>query len=115
MPEASPAPASLIARLDLIRRRPGLYLSVGPPNHGAMLERLDTWIVGYTEAVRVHQIRDPGVELYSTFWQFLEKRLGRSMSQGTIPTIRLISSSDAEAWVTYWRLFDELRESAGTP
>ena len=80
-----------------------------------MLERLDTWIVGYTEAVRVHQLRDPGVDLYSSFWQFLEQRLGRSMSQGTIPTIRLLSATDAEAWVTYWRLFDEFRESAGAP
>jgi len=115
VPEAPPNPASLIFRLDLIRRRPGLYLGVGPPNHAAMLERLDTWIVGYTEAVRVHQIRDPGIELYESFWPFLEKRLGQNMSRGTIPTIRLLSSTDAEAWVTYWRLFDEFRESVATP
>jgi len=96
-----------MARLALIRAKPGLYLGVGPPHFATMLERLDTWIVGYSEAVRVHQIRDPGVDLYSSFWQFVEQCLGRSLSEGTIPTIRLVSINDAEAWQTYWRLLEE--------
>src|SRR5204863_2422201 len=92
-----PSSASLLPRLDLIRLRPGLYLGVVPPHFGAMLDRLDTWIVGYSEAVMAHGIRDPGLDLYSSFWQFLEERLGRGMSEGTIPTIRLLSINDAEA------------------
>ena len=93
--------------------RPGLYLGVVPPNFAIMLERLDTWIVGYSEAVRAHGVRDPGLEVYSSFWQFLERRFGRNMSEGTIPTIRLLSMNDAEAWETYWRLLDEFRQNAG--
>ena len=106
-------PASLLERLDLIRTHPGLYLGVVPPHFAAMLERLDTWIVGYSEAVRAHHVRDPGLEIYSSFWQFLEERFGRGMSEGTIPTIRLLTIDDAEAWETYWRLLDEFRASAG--
>jgi hypothetical protein len=95
--------------LDLIRLRPGMYLGTGPPHYGAMLDRLDTWIVGYSEAVRAHEVRDAGIEMYSSFWQYLERRLDRQMSQGTIPTIRLVSMTDAEAWETYWRLLDDFR------
>jgi hypothetical protein len=104
---------SLLTWLDMIQARPGMYLGAHPPHYGAMLDRLESWIVGYSEAIRTHQIRDPGIELYWSFWQFLEKRLGRSMEQGTIPTIRLISGNDAEAWETYWRLLTEFRTSAG--
>jgi hypothetical protein len=107
------SPASLLQRLDLIRMRPGMYLGANAPNHGVMLDRLDTWIVGYSEAIRVHQIRDPGVELYESFWQFLEKRLDRSMEKGTIQTIRMLSVTDAEAWEMYWRLLAEFRASVG--
>jgi hypothetical protein len=98
--------------LDMIRARPGMYLGAGPPHFGAMLDRLDTWIVGYGEAVRAHQVQDPGLELYGSFWQFLERRIERNMSEGTIPTIRLISMNDAEAWETYWRLLTEFRDGA---
>ena len=113
MLESDPTtPASLIHRLGLIRTRPGLYLGVGPPHFEAMLERLDAWIVGYSEAIRAHGIQDPGLELYSSFWQFLEQRVGRNMSQGTIPTIRLLSATDGEAWDTYWRLLEEFCRGA---
>jgi hypothetical protein len=97
--------------LDLIRARPGMYLGTGPLHFGAMLDRLDTWIVGYSEAVRAHEVEDPGLELYGSFWQFLERRIARHISDGTIPTIRLISMNDAEAWETYWRLLTEFRDS----
>ena len=40
-------------------------------------------------------------------------KIGRPISQGTIPTLRLISGSDAEAWETYWRLLGEFRARAG--
>ena len=93
--------------------RPGMYLCANAPNHGVMLDRLDTWIVGYSEAVRAHEVRDPGIDLYSSFWQFLEGRLDRHMSEGTIPTIRLVSMTDAEAWETYWRLLDAFRDHNG--
>jgi hypothetical protein len=108
-----PSAASLLDRLDLIRMRPGMYLGANAPNHGVMLDRLDTWIVGYSEAVRIHRIRDPGLEHYESFWQFLEKRLGRSMEKGTIPTIRMLCVNDAEAWETYWRLLEEFRATVG--
>ena len=103
------SPRSLLKRLDLIKARPAMYLGVGPPNYGAMLDRLDTWIVGYSEAVRLHDISDRGIEVYESFWQFLERKLRRNMSKGTIPTIRLISSTDAEAWTMYWLLLTEFR------
>ena len=99
--------------LDLIRARPGMYLGAAPPHFGTMLDRLDTWIVGYSEAVRAHEVHDPGLELYGSFWQFLERRIERNMSEGTIPTIRLISMNDAEAWETYWRLLAEFRDGVG--
>ena len=114
MTVAEPAPrASLLTWLDLIEKRPGMYLGASPPNFGAMLDRLESWIVGYSEAVRTHQIRDAGIELYWAFLPFLEKRLGRSVEQGTIPTIRVLSGNDAEAWDTYWRLLKEFRASVG--
>src|SRR5678816_4343435 len=95
MTVAEPAPrASLLTWLDLIEKRPGMYLGASPPNFGAMLDRLESWIVGYSEAVRTHQIRDAGIELYWAFLPFLEKRLGRSVEQGTIPTIRVLSGND---------------------
>ena len=103
--------ASLMHWLDLIRARPGMYLGTGPPNFGTMLDRLDTRIVGYSEAVRAHEVHDAGIALYSSFWQFLERKLDRHMSQGTIPTIRLLSMTDAEAWETYWRLLAEFRNN----
>jgi hypothetical protein len=109
-----PSPhASLLHWLDLIRVRPGMYLGAAPPHFGAMLDRLDTWIVGYGQAVRAHQMQDPGLDLYESFWQFLERKIGRSLTEGTIPTIRLISGSDAEAWETYWSLLGEFRARAG--
>jgi len=98
--------------LDLIRVRPGMYLGAAPPHFGAMLDRLDTWIVGYGEAVRAHAVEDPGLDLYASFWRYLEMKIGRPISQGTIPTLRLISGSDAEAWETYWRLLGEFRARA---
>jgi hypothetical protein len=107
--------ASLMERLDQIKRRPGMYLGIGAPHYGTMLDRLETWIVGYSEAIRAHAITDVGVEFYERFWVFLERQLGRSMSQGTIPTIRLLSVNDEEAWNTYWRLLEDFRRSGGTP
>jgi hypothetical protein len=104
---------SLLKRLDLIRARPAMYLGVGPPNYGAMLDRLDTWIVGYSEAIRLHQISDPGIEVYLMFVHFLERKLRRNMSKGTIPTIRLMSSTDQEAWTVYWLLLTEFRTTKG--
>jgi len=109
-----PSTRSLLKRLDLIRAKPAMYLGVGPPNYGAMLDRLDTWIVGYSEAIRLHQIRDRGIEMYETFCHFLEKKLRRNMSKGTIPTLRLISSTDVEAWNMYWLLLTEFRTTKGT-
>jgi len=103
------SPRSLLKRLDLIRAKPAMYLGVGPPNYGAMLDRLDTWIVGYSEAIRLHQISDRGIEVYESFCQFLEKKLRRNMAKGTIPTLRLISSTDVEAWNMYWLLLTEFR------
>jgi hypothetical protein len=103
------SPRSLLKRLDMIKARPAVYLGVGPPNYGVMLERLDTWIVGYSEAIRLHQITDRGIEVYETFWQFLERKLRKNMSKGTIPTLRLISSTDKEAWTMYWLLLTEFR------
>ena len=115
MSASEPLPqASLMHRLDLIRRRPGMYLGVGPPSYGTMLDRLESWIVGYSEAIRAHGISDVGVEFYEKFWVFLERQLGRSMSQGTIPTIRILSVNDEEAWETYWRLLDDFRRTGGT-
>ena len=55
---------SLLTWLDMIQARPGMYLGAHPPHYGAMLDRLESWIVGYSEAIRTHQIRDPGIELY---------------------------------------------------
>ncbi|HEY5452950.1 MAG TPA: hypothetical protein VIQ54_29555 [Polyangia bacterium] len=114
MAVTDPTPqASLMERLDQIRRRPNMYLGVGPPSYGTMLDRLETWIVGYSEAVRAHRITDVGVEFYERFWMFLERELGRSLSQGTIPTIRLLSVNDEEAWDAYWRLLDDFRRTGG--
>jgi hypothetical protein len=101
--------ASLMTWLDLIRARPGMYLGASPPHYGAMLDRLESWIVGYSEAIRTHEINDAGIELYWSFWPFLEKRLGRSMAEGTIPTIRILCVNDEEAWNMYWSLLAEFR------
>ena len=71
--------------LDLIRVRPGMYLGAGPPHFGAMLDRLDTWIVGYSEAVRAHAVQDPGLDLYASFWQFLERTIEPAHVAGNDP------------------------------
>ena len=99
--------------LDLIRTRPGMYLGAGPPHFGAMLDRLDTWIVGYSEAVRAHEVEDPGLDLYASFWQYLEQRIGRAHLAGNDPDHPADQLFDAEAWETYWRLLGEFRARAG--
>jgi hypothetical protein len=106
--------ASLMHWLDLVQMRPGMYLAASAPDFGAMLERLEMLIAGYQLAVEAHDARDPGVDLYLSFWQFIQRRRGWNMSGGTIATIRLESSSDAEAWETFWNLLGEFRNSEGT-
>ena len=57
---------------------------------------------------------DPGVDLWSKFRPYLERRFGWNMSEGPIRTIRRESPSDEAAWETFWRLLWELRDSKGT-
>ena len=49
--------------LDLVQMRPGMYLGVSAPYFGALFERLEGMIVGYTLAVQAHDVPDAGVDL----------------------------------------------------
>jgi hypothetical protein len=100
--------------LDLVQMRPGMYLGVSAPYFGALFERLEGMIVGYTLAVQAHDVPDAGVDLYSSFHSYLERGFGWNLSEGPIRTIRRESSSDSEAWDAYWRLLADFRKGAGT-
>jgi hypothetical protein len=100
--------------LDLVQMRPGMYLGVSVPDFGALFDRLEGMIVGYTLAVQAHDVPDAGADLYSSFRQYLERRFGWNVAQGPIRTIRNESASDSEAWDAYWKLLADFRKSEGT-
>jgi hypothetical protein len=78
-----------------------------------MLDRLDTWIVGYARACVRTAVEDPGLDLYASFCGTPRNEDWPATRRERSPTLRLISGSDAEAWETYWRLLGEFRARAG--
>jgi hypothetical protein len=63
---------SLLSFLHAVHRRPGMYTGADAGNYGAHMDRLEMLISGYIQAVLVHGIQDPGVDLYAEFAPCLE-------------------------------------------
>ena len=87
--------------LDLVQMRPGMYLGVSAPYFGALFERLEGMIVGYTLAVQAHDVPDAGVDLYSSFHSYLERRFGWNLSEGPIRLSDARVHRTPEAWDAY--------------
>lgn len=103
---------SLFQYLDAIHARPGMYTGVDSADRGAQLDRIELLIGGYMQAVLVHSVRDPGVDKYCGFSEYLERRFGWNLQFGPIRTIRRESASDDLAWESFWQLLSDFR-SAG--
>ena len=103
--------------LDLVQMRPGMYLGVSAPYFGALFERLEKMIVGYTLAVREHRTMYRMRASTSTrrFTHISRDGFGWNLSEGPIRTIRRESSSDSRGMgCAYWRLLADFRKGAGT-
>jgi len=89
-----------------------MYTGVDSADRGAQLDRIELLIAGYTQAVMFHGVRDSGVDAYSGFGEYLERRFGWNVQAGPIRTIRRETESDDAAWETFWRLLAAFRNGA---
>jgi hypothetical protein len=108
--DSRPSP-SLFTILGLVQMRPGMYVGGTDSERTLQLDNLEMLITGYSLAVRQHQLRDAGFDLYAGFSSYLEERFGWSMSQGPISAIRHAATSDTEAWENFWRLLWDFRDA----
>jgi hypothetical protein len=106
--DATPAP-SLFAILELVEKRPAMYVGFSESERGDQLRNLEMLIIGYALAVRQYGLRDAGWEAYVSFPDYLEERFGWSMSCGPIAAIRSASPDDRDAWERFWALLREFR------
>lgn len=63
---------------------------------------LDYLIMGYTCALRQHQIIEPVSNFREELGVFLRQKHGWSMSQGPIAAILRVSSTEESAWALFW-------------
>jgi hypothetical protein len=102
---------SVFDLLDEIEKRPGMYIGWGPDERGKQLESLEAMLMGYSHAVSMHGIDDPGKDFFETFIHFLQKRYGWSGELGPIGEIRYHAANDEEAWDMVWKLLREFRSA----
>jgi hypothetical protein len=107
--------ASLFDVLELVEKRPGLYVGYSDAERGDQLLALETLIRGYAQAIHHHGIRDPGWDAYAAFPGYLQERFGWSMSCGPIAAIRSASAGDEDAWKRFWALLWEFRTQRCVP
>lgn len=100
---------SFFTLMELIEKRPGMYVGYSDGQRDEQLRSLEMLIVGYSLAVELHDARDPGFEAYSGFADYLRGRFGWSMSSGPIAAIRQASGSGDDAWSRFWQLLSEFR------
>ncbi len=105
---------SFFTLMDLIEKRPGMYVGYSNAQRDEQLRGLELLIVGYGLAVQLHGVHDSGVEAYSGFADYLRDRFGWSMSCGPLAAIRQASDSSDDAWSSFWRLLSEFRASVET-
>jgi hypothetical protein len=113
LPGASAAPArrpswpllTITAILDAVEERPEHYLNAPAKERGKQLENLDALLLGY----------DPDGDaehgFLGAFSRFVRDRYGWHPHSGLVETIRWHSTSDEEAWVSFWRLLRKFRTS----
>jgi hypothetical protein len=94
---------TITAILDAVEVRPEHYLEAPCGERGKQLENLDALLVGY----------DPDCEseggFLRAFARFLLESYGWNPVLGLVATIRAHSTSDEEAWRSFWRLLHEFR------
>lgn len=101
--------------LDGVRQRPSMYVpSEGPPGF-VQLQGLEQILWGYSCALRHHGILDPGLDFSVKFGAYLFETRGWSTSCGPAAAIHKAAGGDPEAWVLFWKLVDEFRESLARP
>jgi hypothetical protein len=112
---STPIMPSLFVILELVEKRPSMYVGFSDEERGAQLLGLEMLIAGYSLAVYQHRLNDPGWLAYASFPDYLQERFDWSMSCGPIRAIRDACGTDHEAWNRFWDLLREFRASRGEP
>jgi len=97
--------------LEQIQQRPGMHLGEDREAWLKQLNNLSCILYGYEVALSNHRISEPGVDFTWKFMSYLRDRFGWSTSCGPVGAIRDATSTEEEAWETFWRLLAEFRAS----
>lgn len=100
-------PQSLDEWLQLIRRRPGMYL------RDNSLSDLETLIHGYEMALLSHGDPESRAEFNSEFCDFLRNSRGWSLSCGWAAAISAQSSNEDDALELFYEILKEFYEATG--
>ncbi len=106
--------ANVFALLDEIRRRPEMYVGGDEDDRGAQLESIETLLYGYSLAVELHALDDPGRGIVESFSDDLDKRFGWSTALGPIVAILEGTPSGQDAWEQFWMLISDFQQHLGS-
>jgi hypothetical protein len=105
--------SSVFLFLADIRQRPTMYVGITSPLQ--QLWNLEMLLSGYSSALQRHGLPDGDVDFVRDFARWLYDTRDWSASLGPVAAIRDHTSSEEEAWDTFWRLVDEYRDSLSEP
>ena len=115
-PEGSGASShDVFSLLEKIERRPSVYIGFDNDQPRQRLRSLELILTGYSMALSMHAIREPGLKFNSEFGAFLRSRFGWSPSTGPVEAILRSAENDEEAWKAFWRLVAEFRTTSDSP
>lgn len=97
--------------LRRIEKSPEAYLVHTNSKRELQLYGLMIVIIGYTDALRAHDIDEPLKSFTGSFGQYLRKRFGWSMSEGPIGAILAQSPNADAAWDSFWPLLWDFERS----
>ena len=96
--------------LDEIRRRPTMYVGGDEQDRSGQLASIETLLYGYSLAVELHGIDDPGRDFVKAFATYLHDRFGWSTALG--PAVAVIDGTahDSDPLERCWLLIDDFRQ-----
>jgi hypothetical protein len=94
--------------LDNIEKRPGMYL--GGNGFTNQLRALEMYLIGYSTACYINNIKEPGSNFIGDFDSFIVKKYKLRSCLGPIGTIIQKNKTEEEAWKMFWSFVREFKD-----
>lgn len=96
--------------LNEIRQQPEMYVGGDSRDRTAQLRNLEILLNGYSLAVEMHGLDDPGRGFVRSFAAYLHRRFGWPIGLGPIVAILDGVRPGEDPWRRFWTLIDDFRE-----